>query len=372
MLYVMVGGPGVGEAVAVALPNSGWVVVDGCEVRGVSVPAAIVTAFRRQPSDPVRMMVLSHPHDDHAGGFADAVDELDPERILLTASRPPGPHLLQTARAWLRDLEASHTADELRRRSVVAALKAIERWESSHPGAILCGLEGTSFSWPSGGVDVTCTVRAPRQCKHLDAVFEALAAGDRAAANDASLVIEIQYGDTRVVLGGDLPWLGGPGRTPVATGWQSTMSAHPALADHTALKVPHHGSAEALHPNLIAPGAAVPRPWFVSPFAAQRLPRLDEPGGLPRIMIANAALDLSSPVPAWIVPNSVSPATVSISALKPRRSEQPTGDAFADGADDVRPDPPVSATAPVCCYAFDRGGMLRGCWFGESALRVTA
>ena len=51
LLYVMVAGPGFGEGVAVALPERGWILVDGCRVDGPvgeDLPlAAIVERFRR-------------------------------------------------------------------------------------------------------------------------------------------------------------------------------------------------------------------------------------------------------------------------------------------------------------------------------------
>jgi glyoxylase-like metal-dependent hydrolase (beta-lactamase superfamily II) len=106
LVYVFVAGPGVGEAIAIALPQRDWVLIDSCQIAGQPIMGAVFRRFAR-PNDVVRALVLTHPHDDHAGGFAKMVEEVRPERLVVTAKRPEGPHLVSCASAWLRDIERS-------------------------------------------------------------------------------------------------------------------------------------------------------------------------------------------------------------------------------------------------------------------------
>ncbi|MBX3273144.1 MAG: MBL fold metallo-hydrolase [Sandaracinaceae bacterium] len=124
LLYVFVAGPGTGEGIAVALPGADWIVVDGCEVGGASVTAAILRAYLRS-GDEQRAFFLTHPHDDHVGGVPELLERHRPDAVWLTAKAPHGPHLLEVCRAWLTKLEARPTSDGLRARGVHGALKAI-------------------------------------------------------------------------------------------------------------------------------------------------------------------------------------------------------------------------------------------------------
>jgi hypothetical protein len=75
-------------------------------------------------------------------------------------------------------------------------------------------------------------------------------------ANHLSTVVEVVFGATRLVLGGDLPTLESNSTTRVPAGWDLVMDRHPSLGAHHGLKLPHHGSAEAHHESLHRPRQA--------------------------------------------------------------------------------------------------------------------
>jgi beta-lactamase superfamily II metal-dependent hydrolase len=365
LLYVFVAGPGVGEGVAVAFPHAGWLLVDGCEAGGESILVEIVGRYRRA-DDALELLVLTHPHEDHARGFAKAVEALEPREIMLTGKDPLGPHVLECARAWLSGLERTHTAEELKRRAAFGALKSIEAWESRHPGGLSCGLDGVTRQW--GSVHLrTC---APSAGPHLNRILDELANGRRTFANEASLVLELDYGAARVVLGGDLP-RERAGNSLVPTGWDHVMGTHPQLGSHSILKIPHHGSAGSFEDRLMTPAQdEVIRPWVITPFDSSRLPRIFDPGGILRLLQRNHSLEITRLMASCEL-RSATRFSVPMADILERRTARATGDPFADAGEDTRPHGTVGPLEPVWAFAFDNSGNLRGRWRGEAALQIT-
>ena len=76
----------------------------------------------------------------------------------------------------------------------------------------------------------------------------------------------VVWHDLRLLLGADVP----------SSEWPGIAEAFPfpGLNRHAAMKVPHHGSREAIHPSYADgdPG----RFWVITPFYLQRLPRHED------------------------------------------------------------------------------------------------
>jgi len=73
-LYVFTFGPGTGELVAVRAPPDDWLIVDGCSGNGVGYGAKLLEHYSARPS----IIVLTHPHTDHARGLGDVIDVATP------------------------------------------------------------------------------------------------------------------------------------------------------------------------------------------------------------------------------------------------------------------------------------------------------
>lgn len=357
LLHVFVVGPGVGEAIAVALPERGWLVIDACKV-GREVPVLELVTRRRDADEPV-IAVWTHPHEDHASGLPEILGTLAPSEVFVTGQTPIGPHLFDVAKAWAdrRFAAAAVTSSRKRASSVVSALKALE---SSVP-AVKSALDGTIIL---SRADLAVVARAPEPGTHLDAVLAEIARGQLHRANQASVVIEITWGETRVVLGGDLPTTAGSNEVDVPTGWNRVMSAHPHLAKHALLKVPHHGSAGADHPGLMASGSETL--WFCTPYRAG-LP--DPTTMVPRLVQRNGRLHVTHPPGAWADLGEHT-GTVRLPEIQPRHVAQPTGDPFADASVDITPSLPKTALSPVWGVSLDRHGAVRELWRGRSAVEV--
>src|SRR5215217_3497310 len=103
-LHVFVAGPGQGEGIAVALPERGWMLVDGCSTADRRFPLeAILQQWRMTDDDPVEAMVLTHPHEDHVEGVAELIEALSPKQVAVTTGSTPGSTLLQVVQALIRN-----------------------------------------------------------------------------------------------------------------------------------------------------------------------------------------------------------------------------------------------------------------------------
>ncbi len=363
-LHVFVADPGRGEGIAIALPARGWVVIDSCRAAtGASVPFEIVERWRSPDDDPVLWAILSHPHEDHADGFAEIVDGLSPKHIGIAGARSL-PRYIDI----LRDAELPRRTEDRRRASQVAtALRAIRSWEELHgPATPLC-----DATTPLAEVTPSMYVRAP-SADALHGYLERCVEEPRYLrpdANQYSLVLDVQLTGTRLVLPGDLPTTVG-GQT-IPTGWTHVMGRHPSLGQHALLKIPHHGSAEAHHEDLM-PSATEARAWPVTPYNSARLPRLAETDGLPALLAKNGSVQLTGlPVAKARQFTTPSPGVASLAELRDRISARPTGSPFLDrGGIEITPRDALDPLDAIWCFAIDAAGTIVARYRGAIALDI--
>ncbi len=304
LLHVFVFGADVGEAIAVALPERGWILVDGCklEVGGDEVFPALEAyiGLRNGDDDPVELLVWTHPHADHYQGIREAIERYRPSRVGMTLLEAPAPG---SAR---RELEALGThptlPEDLRLQDVFKQVKStLERvflhWREN-PASRL-PLSAQTSPLKLGATRVRAF--SPDQVA-LKAFYDLGVDGLRAAlkqrANEYSIVLGLEFGGTHVVLGGDLPHRS-QGGSIVSHAWTWVEANAPELADHDGFKVSHHGSANAIPPSFRG-GFDPPEPpeWIVTPFAREHLPRPgDDPkGGLRQLLQRVPEVRLTSSV----------------------------------------------------------------------------
>jgi hypothetical protein len=357
LMHVFVAGPGYGEGIAVALPHSGWIVLDGCRVSTGRLPILAILERWRSSTEPVEALLLTHPHADHAFGIRETIEATAPRRIGVTTS-PSSPALVfATAEAGLAAASPG-ALDQLRRRTVIDAMLAIRRRFDSAPGDLLALVDGAQV--PVARPGVTAFVRAPDAAL----VHERLAGGRRGDPNELSAVVELVFGATRIVLGSDLPTVDARGSV-LGAGWDTVLDRHPHLGDHRALKIPHHGSLAAFHAELMTSSSG--RVWWISPFnRGRRLPPTD-PDGLPRLVALNGEVSLTAtPRARGAQPVHLDPAVVPLAELP---SLFATARPFTAGAFSVTP-PVVEPLEPIWCGAFVDQGALRGVWRGNRAVSV--
>ena len=360
-LYLFVFGPGRGEALAVRLPEIGWLLVDCCRVKALDGSSVLPqqTLVERFPA-PIAGALLTHPHDDHVDGFADLITALSPDRIMVSGGNPPAQHLLHAVEARLA--AAVGTRESVVARQVKAAAIAIRQWEVRRGRTVTPLSTGTTL-WPSPSSVVG---RAP----DMTAAGPLLQSGRLAdRANELSVVLEIQRGATRVVLGGDLPTVT-TSRTapvPIASGWWLVMQQRPELGSHAALKVPHHASWAAMHLSLMRPFADRRRAWLVTPLHNGRnhLPSLSPNDGLDLLHLVEPSVMVTREprVPAG-------PQTWSLGALRAAIPPPQTGMPFVKRALVLAPAAPIGPLDATWAVALDETGSVTARYRGAAAFDV--
>lgn len=208
---------GQGDAVALRTPRGRWVLVDaGPRWQGGDAGRRAVVPHVRRRGGEVALFVLSHAHDDHAGGAASVVQALRPR--------------LWWESAWVGTSPGYRDAlAQLRRHGL--------RWQRVQPGQSLT-LDGVHF-------DVLAPDSSWTAAQH--------------DANETSVVLRVRFGAHRLLLTGDAEgeeeaWL---------------LSRYPPeelRAD--VLKVGHHGSRTSSSPALL--DAVAPRVALASLGAGNR------------------------------------------------------------------------------------------------------
>lgn len=349
LIHLFVAGPGYGEAVAVALPERGWLLVDGCSVDDDGLPLrSILDRWRGESGDdPVDCLALTHPHKDHAIGFRAILESTMPTRVTLAA--PPERPLDGTVLAGHPE-NAPTTSDGLRRRAVADACAAIRRYHSAHPERVIGVEQGTPI--PVSSPSVAVTVRSPRAEVISDAIAAVSDGKSIPDPNAISTVFEIEFGDTRLVLGSDL----------VSQGWSAALDVRPELGAHHGLKVPHHGSRTAHHDGLMT--TAPDRAWIVAPFSPSRLPVHAD--GLPWLVSRCNRLHLTA-APLARSRQPFPPGEVPITDLNALFA---AGAPPGHGAVVVSPPRDLQPLDAVWVVAFDRSGEIQGMWRGPRAFSV--
>jgi Metallo-beta-lactamase superfamily len=234
LLYLFVLGPGTGETVLLRIPPDLWVVVDSFRCAGRAAAEFVLAKHKGQ----VAAIVLTHPHQDHYDGIVELIDAHPGAILGCVHPRESGPitgppadasaHLRLRARAtYVRIWDEWRTNEArrwwtFRRESRVIGSATVT---SLHPGRPIA-----PDNWST----------------------------DPNAISSAMLV---EWKSVRLVLGADVP----------NSQWPHIAAEFSDLGVHAVLKVPHHGSREAIHDTYGAGDRN--RCWAVTPFHRQGLPR---------------------------------------------------------------------------------------------------
>jgi len=257
---------GQGDALAIRTPRGRWVLVDaGRRWDGGDSGRRVVVPFVRRRGGEVALFVLSHAHEDHAGGAESIVRALKPAHWWESAFITTGPSYQQA-------LEAAQAMGT--------------QWSRVHPGQ----------QWDLDGVRVE--VLAP----------DSLWTTRQRDANETSVVLRVQYGSRAMLLMGD-----------------AEKEEEEWLLEHIApdrlradvLKLGHHGSrtsstsplVEAVRPRLglVSSGAGNryghPSPEILDRFAQQQIPllRTDHDGNI-EVRTDGERLEVRAGGARWVLP----------------------------------------------------------------------
>jgi len=255
LLYLFVLGPGTGESVLIRIPSEKWVIIDSFRCGRPSRAAAdyLLSKYGGE----VAAIVLTHPHQDHYSGIVDLIEKHAGARLGCVHPQDSGygPSLTpDTVRALKQGAKPAYT-------------RIWDEWEKAPPR------QWATFRNASITIeDAKITSLHPTR-----PIARTMWNGSR--SNEISSAMLVEWNGLRLLLGADVP----------NSQWPGIAAAFPGLNDHAALKVPHHGSREAIH-EAFGDGDAS-RLWLVTPFRKQRLPRSDDsakdgaPEGMARCLL---------------------------------------------------------------------------------------
>lgn len=163
LLHVFVAGPGYGEGIAVALPHSGWLVLDGCRVSRGRLPILAILDRWRSSTEPVEALLMTHPHADHAFGVRETIEGTAPLRIGMTTS-PMSPALAFAAAEAELAAASPSSLDQLRRRTVIDAMLALRRRFDAAPEDLIPLVDGALVPLTHPGSLPSSERRMPRSC----------------------------------------------------------------------------------------------------------------------------------------------------------------------------------------------------------------
>jgi beta-lactamase superfamily II metal-dependent hydrolase len=365
-LNLWVFGPGFGEAIVVALPGEGWIVVDGAG----PTPELPVLGFLEQHlgSERIELVLLTHPHEDHFHGLIKVLDRFGSQvgKMGCVAEYLSSAGVEHTWPAEIQAMAATVAPDDPEGQSRLGRAKGVlerfaEEWRN-HSGRQFEARRGATLSLGR----VTLEVLSPAQAD-VRSFFAAsnLSRRIREEANDLSAVVELRFGQLRMLLGADLPV--SRGGTTVSSGWTSVLTAYPNAGAVGGFKVAHHGSKEAV-PTFTAKSGS--RTWVVTPYNRGRsLPRFGPNEGMDLLLKSETPIHLTG-MPVGVrqqqpMPACTPRASVSSSGPKLRPGLSLPGKLSAAG----RP----KGLDPSQChwwFEFDAQGQLIGKRRGAAATEV--
>jgi beta-lactamase superfamily II metal-dependent hydrolase len=280
--------------------DNDWCIVDSCIARNSreSVASEYLSSLQNGALDRVKLVIATHWHDDHIRGLASILRRspdahfgcsaaLDNENFRRLVELPYIPQ-----RSGIDEFKA--ILDLLIQRSaagtpvnLVAPKFAIENRRLLHLAdrGRTCAASVTALS-PSDG---TLKLAFADFAQLLPASGQAQRRIPNRAPNRTSVVLWIEVGTRRALLGADLEHTNRPGE-----GWVAVLASRQDQTPAQVFKVPHHGSANADYPNVWAQMLVQNPIAVVTPFSGGQV-RLPQPADLARLGARTTNLYCTSP-----------------------------------------------------------------------------
>jgi hypothetical protein len=252
---VSVFGPGFGECILLHLGDGNWAVIDSCRDAASKQPAALhyLSSLGVNPATSIQLVVATHWHDDHMDGIS-AVFQAATAAVFACTGAVQQADFKEVLAAWTgtQFLTGGSGIDELR--NIMVELK--RRSTNSRFVAPKLASVGKPL-WPVTGqpnpLGMSITCLSPSDSALLATIGRlkgVVPASSkvrrrlpRLLENDTSVVLSVEAGGHRILLGGDLHV-----KADRSLGWLAIVDAHAgANAKHHAFKVPHHGSPTGHH-----------------------------------------------------------------------------------------------------------------------------
>jgi beta-lactamase superfamily II metal-dependent hydrolase len=280
-------GPGVGECIVIHLGDGEWMIVDSCRGKSPheSVALDYLNAMSVDIEKQVRLIVVSHWHDDHIRGMASLVERAHAARFAcaaalgceafftLVAADP----LITTPTRSSGTAEFAKILNTLRHRNKDRAKQTPLYWAAEGQRIYKKEARGIEV-WALSPSHETVTRAAQRFGKYVRTVSEGGRRIEAEDPNEHSVVLQILAPGLNLLLGADLPTGNNNGH-----GWKAIIQSEVISSQKSeGYKVAHHGSPNADLPaiwqNLLSKNPYA----FITPYARGRKP-LPSPEDIARI-----------------------------------------------------------------------------------------
>jgi beta-lactamase superfamily II metal-dependent hydrolase len=239
-------GAGIGESIVLKLPDGRWGVVDCYNASPTDRDANATTLFLRgRGVTKLFFVCLTHPHDDHFLGMVELIKEFQPEEFWRFGCLS---HEYIRNLILYNQLIAARSADDALSRSAAELLKlfAVARDGAKEGKMTVCRLNSRTNPYPNrtdkdSTFQIECLSPTGRQIELYEAAIIDCVGRDgkiakklpRSIHNEISVVLKITYGETKIILGGDLE----------KQGWRDVVvEVGGSNLQASAIKVSHHGS----------------------------------------------------------------------------------------------------------------------------------
>jgi len=239
-------GAGKGESIVLRLPNGQWGVVD-CYAASTTGPNTNPTiAFLRDCGvKRLQFVCLTHPHDDHFLGMTSLIDEFKPREFWRPGCLSPE-HVKLIAK-YYRIASIANGVDYFTKSAnelvgIFARIRdGVKRREINVKRVHSLMTLYPTPAEQTGNFRIECIAPSGNQIEHYEgAIWSCIGPNGEIAGtltrshhNNISLVLKIVFGETSVVLGGDLE----------KEGWLDVIREYgQSHLNACAIKVSHHGS----------------------------------------------------------------------------------------------------------------------------------
>jgi hypothetical protein len=283
-LEISIIGPGRGECVILHLGNNEWCIVDSCIPRGLeeSVATEYLSSFQNGALGGIKLVVATHWHDDHIRGLASILSQVPNVPFFCSAALNSDNFftLVGTAATGIQGRsgveEFASILGIIGQGALTQQAKRLATPKWAIENRKLLQLPQTGRAFP-----VSITAMSPSDGTVKLALTDLgrliPQPGDpqrritSLSPNHTSVVLWIEAGPMRALLGADLEHTGNEGE-----GWMAVLQCHRGRHESPSaalFKVPHHGSANGHHSDVWSQMLVANPIAVVTPFNSSSLPQ---------------------------------------------------------------------------------------------------
>jgi beta-lactamase superfamily II metal-dependent hydrolase len=255
---VSVFGPGRGECILVHLGYNEWCMIDSCVERGKSFPAAVeyLKELGQATLDGVLLVLATHWHDDHIGGISASLREFTNAQFACSSALGQQ-QFLTLVQLQMKSLQGNTGVDEFGEILKILQerkLRGIHRtqvtpvWAIQDRQILHRNQSGRTFQTTITALspsDVTVKLALNKIANLMPQQDQLQRRITNRPPNEASVVLLIEVGNRRALLGADLEHSGHAGE-----GWIAILNSSQCVQPAQIFKVAHHGSSNADCPDV--------------------------------------------------------------------------------------------------------------------------